>query len=166
VRRVSAYGSRVLVAGAGASALVTALAADGDRELIAADISSAALDQLQNQLNALAGSTSTVQMIVGDICDIGDVGNLKPVDVWHDRAVFHFLNDPADRGRYAAAARSTVRPAGHLVIATFSPSGPEECSGLPVTRHSVELIESFEREHLTPWGSAQAFTHAVLRRRD
>jgi SAM-dependent methyltransferase len=156
---------------------VTALAADGDRELIAADISSAALDQLQNQLNALAGSTSTVQMIVGDICDIGDVGNLKPVDVWHDRAVFHFLNDPADRGRYAAAARSTVRPAGHLVIATFSPSGPEECSGLPVTRHSVasladtfadgfELIESFEREHLTPWGSAQAFTHAVLRRRD
>ena len=63
-----------------------------------------------------------------------------PYAVWHDRAVFHFLTDPGDRDRYVAQLESAVEPGGHVIIATFSPDGPESCSGLPVQRHSPESL--------------------------
>ena len=58
----------------------------------------------------------------------------KPADIWHDRAVFHFLSDPADRASYRAHLSRTLKPGGSAIIATFGPDGPEKCSGLPVVR--------------------------------
>ena len=63
-------------------------------------------------------------------------------DLWHDRAVFHFLREEADRRRYVAAARSAVKPGGHVILATFAPDGPERCSGLEVVRYSPEALQA------------------------
>ncbi len=99
-----------------------------------------------------------------------------PIDVWHDRATFHFLIDPVDQAEYANRATAAVRPGGHLIVATFSEAGPEHCSGLPVARHSAatlsmrfadgfDQIDAFGHDHLTPSGVVQPFTYAVFRRR-
>ncbi len=89
--------------------------------------------------------------------------------------MFHFLVDDVDRRAYAETASTSVRPGGHLVIATFAPDGPTSCSDLPVMRHDAaslaidfepgfELLDSFEADHVTPWATTQRFTHAVFRR--
>ena len=145
------------------------LVQDGYERIDAVDISAAALDQLRTRLGEQARVVRFVR------ADALSVEFDHPIDVWHDRAVFHFFVDPADSAAYVARAASSVRPGGHVVIATFSERGPEQCSGLPVTRYSAdrlaavfgggfELVEALEQDHLTPWGAAQSFTHAVLRR--
>ncbi len=99
----------------------------------------------------------------------------RPVDVWHDRAVFHFLTDEADRQAYLESVRTGLRVGGHLVIATFGLGGPESCSGLSVERYDAEklgrclgaefeLVRSFQRQHVTPAGSVQEFVYAAFRR--
>jgi SAM-dependent methyltransferase len=182
VRRVTAHSTTVaataptvLTAGAGASRLVGELLAGGLR-VIAVDIAAAALDALSRELSRqdpdAAPHLDRLQLLVGDVrtLRIDD-----PVDVWHDRAVFHFFVDDDDRRAYAEAASASVRPGGHLVIATFAPDGPTSCSGLPVMRHDAaslassfergfQLLDSFEADHVTPWASTQRFTHAVFRR--
>ncbi len=109
---------------------------------------------------------------------IADVTKWRPArqyDIWHDRAAFHFLTAPEDRSAYVERLLAAVKPGGHAIIATFAPDGPERCSGLPVMRYDAASLAdavgpSFaltaERRHLhtTPWGSAQAFQFAVLRR--
>ena len=169
MRRVSAPADRLVVIGAGASSLVLDLVDAGYQTIEAVDISAAALDQLRERLGHRTG---TVRLTRADALE---VDHDTPVVVWHDRAVFHFLTDPADQAAYARRAAGAVEPAGWLVIATFSPAGPEQCSGLRVARHSAEslaavfgefeLVESFERDHETPWGASQRFTHALMRRR-
>jgi SAM-dependent methyltransferase len=85
----------------------------------------------------------------------------------HDRAVFHFLVDQADRERYLDALRRALRPDGHLVIATFGPSGPERCSGLPTMRYGEaalagELGPDFKLvESSLSWSYSRA--HAKIR---
>ena len=156
--------------GAGASALVVDLVQRGFRSLDAVDLSSAALDQLAALLGNDAGKVRSVR------ADVRDVRFDGPIDVWHDRATLHFLTAPDDQALYVQRVREAVPAGGHVVLATFSEVGPQQCSGLPVARHSVaalcdlfgesfELIDSFERDHVTPWGSPQSFTHALLRRR-
>lgn len=96
------------------------------------------------------------------------------IDVWHDRAVFHFLTDAADRQAYLTQVIKAVRPGGHVIVATFAEDGPDQCSGLPVMRYSPsDLHETFgasfdlvrhEREtHLTPFGTTQKFTYCYCR---
>jgi hypothetical protein len=91
-------------------------------------------------------------------------------DIWHDRAVFHFLTDPADRAAYVQQVMKSVKPGGHVIVATFAPDGPDQCSGLPVARYapgelhqefgpSFELLEHMSEEHQTPWGSVQHFVY-------
>jgi len=166
---VSASSDRVVVIGAGASSLVLELVAAGYRRIQAIDISAAALEQLRGRLGADADAVEFV------CSDVRTIEFEDPVDVWHDRATFHFLTNPDDRAAYAARATAAVRPGGHLLIATFAPSGPDQCSGLPVMRFSAEALAaefsdgfeptgSFEHEHLTPWGASQAFVHLTLRR--
>lgn len=147
-------------------------------DVIAVDIARAALDALQDSLDESVATLATdrLSLVVADVRSLRRDGQVvEPVDVWHDRAVFHFLVETTDRSAYADAAASAVVTGGHLVIATFAPSGPTSCSGLPVTRHDAaslssvfapafELVESFEADHHTPWGATQRFTHAVLRR--
>ncbi len=155
--------------GAGASALVLDLVRRGYQSLDAVDLSAAALDQLVGLLGADA---ENVRCVCADVREARFDG---PIDVWHDRAMFHFLTSSVDQAMYAQGLREAVRPGGHAVFATFSERGPEQCSGLPVARHSAatlsdlfaesfEMIDTFERDHTTPWGAPQAFTHALLRR--
>ena len=160
----------VIDVGGGASTLVDDLLGLGYAPVTVLDVSDAALQVSQARLGAEA---DRVHWLAGDV-----IHTLLPpdaYDVWHDRAAFHFLLDPADQAAYAARAARSVRPGGHLVIATFAPDGPEKCSGLEVVRYDVEglagalgpcfRLESEEREtHVTPWGAEQRFTFAVLER--
>jgi len=166
VRRVTAPPARIAVVGAGATSLVGELA-DTGLEVIALDVSSAAIAALRCRYE-------DVEKISYEVADVCSWRPLAQVDTWHDRAVFHFFVDDADQQAYAESVRFAVRLDGHLVIATFAPDGPEQCSGLPVARHDAaslsaifggfELVDSFESDHRTPWGSTQRFTHSVLRR--
>ena len=156
--------------GAGASALVVDLVQHGYRSIEAVDLSRGALDQLGERLGHTDG---VVRFVCADVLDLRFDDQ---VDVWHDRATFHFLVDPDDQAEYANRVTAAVRPGGHLIIATFAANGPEHCSGLPVARHSAEAlsvrfaegfdqIEAFGHDHVTPWGDVQPFTYAIFRRR-
>jgi SAM-dependent methyltransferase len=96
-------------------------------------------------------------------------------DLWHDRAVFHFLTAPEARARYVDQARRTVRVGGHVLVATFAEDGPRRCSGLDVIRYSpgglhaefgagFTLLGAAREEHRTPTGEVQAFTYCVCQR--
>ena len=163
----------MLTVGAGASPLVAALLGMG-HDVIAVDIAQAALDALVGTLGETSAPLATEHLTLV-AADVRALRLDEAVDVWHDRAVFHFLVDRDDQSKYAHAAAAAVRSGGHLVIATFAPNGPTSCSGLPVARHDTaslqsvfapdfELVDSFEAVHHTPWEAEQRFTHAVLRR--
>lgn len=162
--------SRVAVMGAGVSALVLDLVAEGYRSIDAVDVSPAALDQLRVRL---ALGASSVRFVCADVREVRFDGL---IDVWHDRATFHFLTSATDQAMYVQRVNEAVAPGGHIVLATFAPDGPEQCSGLPVARHSVaalrelfsecfELVESCARIHVTPGGARQSFIHALFARR-
>ena len=170
MRRVSVPSNRVAIIGAGASALVLDLVQHGYRSIEAVDLANAALDQLGERLGRTAGVVRFVR------ADVLDLEFDDQVDVWHDRATFHFLTDPGDQAAYANRVTAAVRPGGHLIIATFAANGPEQCSGLPVARHAAaalsvrfaegfDQIEAFGHDHVTPWGDVQPFTYAIFRRR-
>lgn len=162
-----AAGHRVVDVGAGASTLVDNLLDFGHTDVVLVDLAAAALAITQQRL----GERPAVSYVAGDLFDL----EIGPIDMWHDRAVFHFLTDPEDQLRYKAVMARHVRPGGHAIIATFALDGPEQCSGLAVTRYSaVEVADAFGPEfvlvdsrhsvHVTPWGGEQAFTFALLRR--
>ena len=159
----------ILDVGGGASTLVDDLVARGYGNVMVLDLSASAIAQAKERLGPRAGQ---VTWIVGDVLEL--VLPEHVVDFWHDRAVFHFLTDPAARRRYVAAAHRALKPDGHIVVATFGPSGPERCSGLPVVRYSPEGIHqefgdrfrkvgSESEIHRTPWGSEQEFVYCYCR---
>lgn len=135
-----------------------------------ADLSQVALDLVRARLGERARQ---VQVIVGDITQVQLPENAY--DLWHDRAVFHFLTDPAARSAYVSQVLRALRPGGRIVIATFGPQGPERCSGLPVERYDERTLHStfgeeaftkigHEREvHQTPWGTEQEFVYCYCR---
>jgi SAM-dependent methyltransferase len=162
--------AHVVDVGGGASTLVDDLLARGFTELTVIDLAAAALEQSQARLGARAHA---VRWIAGDVT----TPLLAPasVDLWHDRAVFHFLVDPAQRTAYVEQLLRALRPGGHALIATFAPDGPERCSGLPVARYAAQdiatalgpsfaLIDSAHEHHGTPSGATQSFTYALCRR--
>lgn len=154
----------VLDVGGGDSRLVDQLAARGLDCLAVLDVSSAALDRARARLGTQAHVPIWIE------ADVAGEWSLKPMDIWHDRAVFHFLTEEGDRGRYREHMELTVKPGGAAIIATFALDGPETCSGLPVRRYSPELlaaelgeaftlVESLPHTHTTPWGSTQSFQY-------
>jgi SAM-dependent methyltransferase len=158
--------------GAGEGTLVDALLARGHRGMTILDVAPGALDRAQARLHGATGA-ETVDWVVGDVLTWAPASTF---DLWHDRAVFHFLTEPADRRAYVDVATRAVAPGGYLVVATFSADGPEKCSGLPVQRYDADTLAAefapafvphTEREesHRTPWGAVQPFTWLVLRRR-
>jgi ubiquinone/menaquinone biosynthesis C-methylase UbiE len=164
-----AVGGRIIDVGGGASVLVDRLLDLPFERIAVLDIAESALDEARRRLGDRAGR---VEWIAGDVTEIGDVGTF---DVWHDRAVFHFLTDAADRKKYVDLARRTVPEGGHLIIASFADDGPKRCSDLDVCRYNAasmaaELGEGFAligqaREmHTTPWNTSQAFFYGVFRR--
>lgn len=162
-------GGSVIDLGGGASFLVDRLLDAGYRRVAVVDISAAALEQAKSRLNEKA---DRVEWIVADVTGIDDVGTF---DLWHDRAVFHFLTAPADRRRYVELARRTIRPGGHAVIGTFALDGPPRCSGLDVRRYDAgmlsdefgpafRLVRQVREIHVTPSGKPQPFVFVVLAR--
>lgn len=160
--------SCVLDVGGGESRLVDHLAARGVSCLAVLDISATALQRCRSRLGSFASVTWIEADVTGE-------WSLKPMDFWHDRAVFHFLTEPADRERYRERLLGTLKPGGTAIIATFAPDGPEKCSGLPVQRYSPSalatelgarfaLVESAPHVHTTPWGSTQSFQYSRLER--
>lgn len=160
----------VLDVGGGASALVDQCLARGAHEVSVLDISAVALDVARARLGPRADA---VHWLVGDITQV--VLPEAVYDVWHDRAVFHFLTEAAQRQAYVAQARRAIKPGGHLLIATFASDGPTQCSDLPVVRYESEqlthvmgpgfALKATEREtHLTPMGREQRFVYALFER--
>jgi SAM-dependent methyltransferase len=159
----------VVDVGGGESRLVDALLAKGLECLAVLDVSATALDHAQARIGAAARTVVWLQ------ADVTGPWSLKPMDIWHDRAVFHFLIDPAARSSYVRHLRKTLNPKGGVIIATFAPDGPDRCSGLPVMRYSpdsladelgagFELMESRPHRHVTPWGDVQSFQYSRFRR--
>lgn len=144
--------------GGGASTLVDVL-----------DVSSAALAKSRLRLGEKARG---VEWIVADATTVEDLGVF---DVWHDRAVFHFLTDPHDRRRYVDLAARTLPAGGRLIIATFAEDGPTRSSRLDVRRYdadslsavlgrSFELVREDRESHETPSGTLQSFFYGVFRK--
>jgi len=160
----------VIDVGGGTSTLVDDLLARGYSDLTVLDVSERALRHTQERLGEKA---TVVQWIVGDITEV----TLPEArfDFWHDRAVFHFLVEEEARRRYLGAVRRSLRPGGHIVVATFGIGGPEQCSGLDVMRYTSDTlhaefgpafqkVSAFQEAHVTPWGTEQAFVYCYCRR--
>ncbi|MCU0227748.1 MAG: class I SAM-dependent methyltransferase [Bryobacterales bacterium] len=159
----------VLDAGAGASTLVDDLLARGYRNVHVLDISAAALNIARQRMGERA---TAVQWIHADITEASLPAH--SVDIWHDRAVFHFLTRPEQRAAYIRNVASTVRPGGHVILSTFGPEGPTRCSGLEIVRYSADalhaefgarfqLVESAVENHHTPFGTTQQFLYCYCR---
>lgn len=155
----------IIDVGGGASTLVDDLLGDGFLHVSVLDLSMSALEVAQRRLGPQG---KNVRWIAGDIRTV--TLPQQGFDIWHDRAVFHFLTDPADRQAYIGQVMRAVKPGGHVIVATFAPDGPEQCSGLPVARYdhdqlhgefgpAFELVEHASEAHTTPWGSIQHFVY-------
>jgi SAM-dependent methyltransferase len=170
IRRVApCLDSPIIDVGGGASVLVDDLVRLGYSKLTVLDLAGGALDSARARLGRAAAGVHWLEADVRS-ADL-EAGAYA---VWHDRAVFHFLTDPADRAAYVAQVRRSVQPGGFVMVATFAEDGPAKCSGLPVMRYTAEeLHDEFgaafelvvtEREiHATPTGTRQAFVYCLCR---
>lgn len=158
---------RLIDVGGGASTLVDDLLPLPGAELTVLDLSEAARDVARRRLGAQA---QRVHWVAGDVTTAALPA--QAYDLWHDRAVFHFLTEPAQRAAYVAQVRHAVRPGGHVIVAAFGPEGPLQCSGLPVQRYApgelhaqfggaFELVEHQTEAHHTPGGAVQEFVYCL-----
>jgi SAM-dependent methyltransferase len=161
---------RIIDVGGGASVLVDRLLDLPFAKIAVLDISETAASRARSRLGERA---RRVDWIVADVTEIEALGIF---DIWHDRAVFHFLTDPHDRSRYVDLALRTIPQGGHLIIASFADEGPKRCSDLDVRRYNAgtmaaelgedfSLIREARETHVTPWSSPQAVFYGVFRRR-
>jgi len=159
----------VIDVGGGASTLVDHLLDLGFSQVTVLDIAASALAAAQERLGSRA---SRVTWLTGDITRLAPTG---PYRLWHDRAVFHFLTEAADRQAYRAALSAAVPAGGFAILATFADDGPERCSNLPVCRYSPEqlaaevgpdftMVTALRETHSTPARKEQKFVYACFRR--
>ncbi len=154
--------------GGGASTLVDLLLDAGYQNLSVLDIAHGAIEQAKSRLGrSKIEWADKVEWLEQDITRfIAE----ESFDVWHDRAVFHFLTDADDRLSYVEAMSNALKPGGHAIVATFNLDGPEKCSGLDVVRYSPEtmsailgegfqLVETRSEKHETPGGASQSFVY-------
>ncbi len=157
----------VIDIGGGASSLVDHLIEQGFNDLSVLDISETALGVARQRL----GASAPVSWLHQDLLSWRPS---RRFDLWHDRAVFHFLVGKEDRDAYLDTLRAGIAPGGALIVATFAEDGPEYCSGLPVARYSaIELgsvlgecfavVETRREVHITPAGTTQPFTWVAAR---
>jgi len=164
-RAAAGYSASIIDIGGGESTLVDDLLARGYTDVTVLDISQTAIDATRQRLRE---ASEIVHWRVGDITNI----ELEPVtyDIWHDRAVFHFLTTAHDRVAYVRQAARAVRAGGHVIVSSFGPDGPTTCSGLEVARYDAEslheefgprfrLIASSKELHETPFGTTQQFLY-------
>ena len=166
--RIPKNGS-VIDVGGGASRLVDSLKEAGFENISVLDISVRGLAQAQVRLGPRAGSVNWIE------ADVTAFVPAEVYDLWHDRAVFHFLTEESDRKKYVDCVRKALKPGGAVILAAFAPDGPETCSGLPVRRYDAKLVcEAFGAEfellrestenHRTPWNTEQKFGYFILKR--
>lgn len=160
----------IIDVGGGELRLVDALLQDGFQDVTVLDISGAALAAAKARLGGKAAKATWI---------VSDVTAWQPsrhYELWHDRAAFHFLTDPADQAAYVKRLAEALAPGGHAIIGTFAVDGPERCSGLPIVRYDAESLagvlgdpftwlETRRHEHRTPSGAVQKFQFSVFRRR-
>jgi trans-aconitate methyltransferase len=162
-------GQAIIDVGGGASVLVDFLLNQGYSDLTVMDISAAALKQARQRLDQKASAVDWIE------ADVTEFVPRKSFDVWHDRAVFHFLTEKKDRTRYLHALNEALKPGGWVIMAAFAPDGPEKCSGLQIVRYDAaklgkELggkyrLERQEKEmHVTPAGHHQSFGFYCFRK--
>lgn len=155
--------------GGGEATLVDDLLAKGYRQLSVLDISRAAIEVAKQRLGKQAAQ---VTWLSADA--LKALLPQQHFDLWHDRALFHFLITAEQRAAYIHQLIGTLKPGGRVIIATFSPQGPERCSGLDVVRYDAaslqralgsrfELIDSLLELHHTPWNTTQSFTYCHFR---
>jgi SAM-dependent methyltransferase len=162
--------SPVIDVGGGTARFVDHLLANGYENVTVLDISNVALDQSRGRLGQAA---EKAQWIVADVLE---AELPQAYEVWHDRAVFHFLTDPDERRLYANKLYDALTPGGHAIITTFAEDGPERCSGLPCARYSPKalhaelgadrfrLVDSAPETHVTPRGEEQRFQYSLLQK--
>lgn len=171
IASVASAASSVIDVGGGASRLVDGLLDAGYEQVAVLDVSAVALANAKARLGDRA---SRVRWIVSDILQCNALGQF---DLWHDRAVFHFLTDALDRRKYVELAARSIRPGGHLIVGTFALEGPEKCSGLSVCRYDAtslaaemgprfQLLNHLSHTHLTPAEKQQQFIFCVFQRSD
>lgn len=159
----------IIDVGGGEATLVDDLVSRGYTDVTVLDISQAAIEVAKDRLGFAA---APVHWITSDITS----AKLEAAryDLWHDRAVFHFLTSADDRAAYVRQVALAVRPGGHVIVATFGLDGPEKCSGLDVVRYDAEnlhgefgpkfrLLDSVIELHETPWGTPQQFMYCFCR---
>ena len=164
------HDAAIIDVGAGASTLVDDLLDDGYGHVTILDLSAAALAETQQRLDM---RSSSVKWWVADIT----LADFEPhsFDIWHDRAVFHFLTTDVDRRKYVQQVLRALKPGGHVIMATFGAKGPTQCSGLPVMRYEPEalhaefgeafvLLKHEEQMHHTPFGIDQKFVYCMCRK--
>lgn len=159
---------RIIDVGAGASTLVDHLLSQGYQHITLLDISAEALQITRDRI----GEQEAIEWIVGDITETTLPNHVY--DVWHDRAVFHFLTDVKLREKYVEQVRQALKPGGHVIVSTFATDGPTQCSGLDVVQYDAltlhgafgegfELVSSTSEAHRTPWRSEQRFIYCHCR---
>ena len=159
----------ILDVGSGEATLVDDLLDAGYTRVSVLDLSGRALAVCQERLGERAARVCWLA------CDVLE-HTFQPnsVDVWHDRAVFHFLTDAEQRQRYVAQVLKALKPGGYAIVGAFGPQGPAQCSGLPVARYSLDelheqfgasfrLLDHATTEHTTPWGASQQFVYCYCR---
>ena len=168
-RSASGRSESIIDVGGGESTLVDDLLARGFQNVTVFDVSGVAIEVTKRRLGRVG---ERVHWLVADITQI----ELEPMayDIWHDRAVFHFLTAPQQRVAYVRQVARSVRPGGHVIVSTFGPEGPTRCSGLDIVRYDPEslhtefgarfrLVESSKELHQTPFGTAQQFLYCYCR---
>jgi ubiquinone/menaquinone biosynthesis C-methylase UbiE len=162
---------QIIDVGGGASTLMDDLLEKGYKNISILDISQTAIEVAKTRLGAQA---KNVQWIEADVTQVELPQN--HFDIWHDRAVFHFLTAVEDRRRYVDRVKASLKSGGHFIIATFAQDGPVKCSGLDTVRYSVdtliaevgedfEFVESMSETHSTPFNTEQKFLYSHFRKR-
>ena len=168
-RAAQSRSASIIDIGAGESTLVDDLLARGYDDITVFDVSETALEVTKKRLGSLA---EQIKWIVADVTQVEL--ERSAYDVWHDRAVFHFLTSMEQRAAYVRNVAKAVKTGGHVIVSTFGPEGPTKCSGLEVSRYDAEslhgefgprfhLVESCKELHNTPFGATQQFLYCYCR---
>jgi 2-polyprenyl-3-methyl-5-hydroxy-6-metoxy-1,4-benzoquinol methylase len=168
-RAAGTHLASIIDVGGGESTLVDDLLARGFQSVTVLDVSQVAIEATKKRLGQVA---HRVHWLTADVTQVEL--ELRAYDVWHDRAVFHFLTAPEQRSAYVRQAARSVKAGGHVIVSTFGPEGPTKCSGLDVVRYDAEslhdefgtrfrLVESSKELHETPFVTTQQFLYCYCR---
>lgn len=165
--------ARLLNVGAGSTILIEELVALEYKNVIASDLSAESLKNLQSRM---ASKKEAVDWIIDDITNPKILSELKPVDLWNDRAVLHFFTKPEDQDTYFKLLKKLIKPLGYVIIAVFNTEGATKCCGLPVQRYNKEmleeklgnefkLIDTFNYIYTNPFGDDRPYVYTLFKKK-